>query len=105
MNHKHVWEVCKAVPERPGKKVPDNYAPYVPALAPVSFDQELALFAEVFKESYKLRQLADYDPHYRVSASEARAAVTEAREALARFRTADSAWREWFLSMVVIRPR
>jgi uncharacterized protein (UPF0332 family) len=79
IEHKKLRDLCGAIT---AKKLPPNVAPYLPTNG---FSSDLVTFARSVCEMYEKRHLADYDPFYQVTRSDALLAVSTARAALNRF--------------------
>jgi hypothetical protein len=82
--------------------LPAKYADYVPR---GGFGQDLIAVATALIDLQERRHLADYDPLFRVRASDAVLAVATSRSALARFRGANRAGRRIFLALLAFAPR
>jgi uncharacterized protein (UPF0332 family) len=88
-------EVAKSTPTM-------KYKPHVPQ---GGFGPSLTAFAIAFQELQEARHKSDYDPLYRLKASDARSAVSTARSALRRLKKAPAPKREMFLTLLLFSPR
>lgn len=99
IDHRSLRTTCQQVLQ---KEPAPKYKPHVPA---DGFGDDLNSLANAVVELKDKREAADYDPVYRVTATDALLAVDTARKALARFRTAGRAQRKAFLWLIVFPPR
>jgi uncharacterized protein (UPF0332 family) len=76
LDHKKLRDVCGAIKQQ---NPPLNFSPYFPAHG---FSADLIAFATAVVEAYEKRHLADYDPFYHVTRSDASVMVATARAAL-----------------------
>jgi hypothetical protein len=97
VDHKELRELCSKLPN-----MPRNLAQYAPA---GGFDADIKAFARALLELQTKRHDADYNPSIRVSRSDARLAVSTARDALQRLSTANPQSREAFLALLLFRIR
>jgi hypothetical protein len=88
-------DLCKST-------LPEKYSRYLPS---GGFGSDLVAVAAAVVDLQEKRHSADYDPHYRVSTSDAVLAVATARSALARFRTANRTRRKALVALLVFSPR
>ena len=84
------------------KTLPAKYAPYVPK---GGFGPDIHAVASAITDLQEKRHLADYDPLFRASTSDAVLVISTGRSALARFRAANRALRSDFVSLAVFAPR
>lgn len=83
-------------------KSPPKLASYEPK---GGFGPNLSALADAVGDLQEKRNLADYDPLFRVNMSDAALAVATARTAIARFKNANAAKRKAFVSLLVFPPR
>ena len=69
------------------------------------FGADLTAFAITFQELQEARHKSDYDPLFRLKASEVRLAVSSARIALDQLEKAPAPMREMFLTLLLFSPR
>jgi hypothetical protein len=65
----------------------------------------IAGFARVTGLLYELRNLADYDPSRKFTAGQAKAAISDARQAITWFQSGTKQQQEAFLTLLLFRPR
>jgi hypothetical protein len=99
VEHSSLRRVCEDVIKI---KLPLRYSRYEPA---GGFGEDLIALAGAVVDLQEKRHLADYDPLYRVTMSDAVLAVAKGRTALDRFRRANLTRRKAFLSLLVFSPR
>jgi hypothetical protein len=99
IEHKGLRTLCEHVLK---EALPSKYARYAPQ---GGFGADLIAFAAAVIELYEKRHLADYDPQFRASTSDAILSVSKSRTALARLRTANRVRRRMFVSLLVFSPR
>lgn len=75
------------------------------AIVPASGFGAIADFARVTFNLYEQRIRADYEPSIDFTANEAKLSVSEARQAIAWFRSCDEEQQKAFLTMLLFRPR
>jgi len=110
IDHRSLRSLCELVEriDKSGKKNPkklevsSRYLPYVPK---GGFGPDLLALAAAVVELQEKRHLADYDPSYRVSTSDAKAAVATSQDALSRLRNAGRTARRVFLALLIFSPR
>ena len=99
IDHRSLRELCAEAAKR-------NLAPRFALYAPrTGLGTEMQEFAETALELQRKRHSADYDPSTRIKSSDARLAVSAARNALNRLNGASAAGREAFLSLLLFGPR
>lgn len=99
IDHKILREVCEvAMKQAP----PSKYSRYIPM---GGFGADIHAFATAAIELQEKRHLADYDPLFRITASDVLLTVRTAQAALAKFQSADAALRNVFLALLAFRPR
>ena len=99
VDHRAIRELCQTVRlTTPSQK----YRPYIPVSG---FDANLRDVAGHVLALQRQRNTADYDPTHDVSRSEAQAAVSAAREALACWHAASATERDTFLHLLLFPPR
>jgi hypothetical protein len=69
------------------------------------FGEDIKGFAATLVALQNLRHLADYDPLFRPTKSNAAEIAKRSRDALARLRQADESLRKDFLTLVIFSPR
>jgi uncharacterized protein (UPF0332 family) len=84
LDHKKLRDVCTAIKQVPP---PLGLSPYFPTNG---FSADIVAFASAVVEAYEKRHLADYDPFYRVTRTDALATVATARTALGRLGNASA---------------
>jgi hypothetical protein len=99
VDHRVLRALCEDIPK---STLPPKYAPYSPI---GGFDSDIVAVASAVVELQEKRHAADYDPRLFVSASDASLAVSTARIALARLKSASGNSRKAFLTLVVFSPR
>lgn len=99
IEHKSLLRLCEDIVKT---KLPAKYAGYEPS---GGFGSDLQAFADALVDLQEKRHLADYDPLFRVTKSEAVLAVETGRTALARFKNANRVLRKTFLSLAVFSLR
>jgi hypothetical protein len=99
IDHRALRVLCEDV----GKPtLPAKYAKYAPG---GGFGPDLKAFAAAIIDLQEKRHLADYDPQFRVRASDAVVVVTAARDALTRFRSASRPQRRALMTLLLFSPR
>jgi hypothetical protein len=99
IDHRALRTLCEDIAK---STLPAKYSKYEP---PGGFGPDLIAVATAVVDLQEKRHLADYDPQYRVSTSDAILALATGRSALARFRAANRTRRKAFLSLLVFTPR
>lgn len=99
IDHRSLRAICEDVVK---PTLPAKYLKYEPR---GGFGSDLIALATAVAELQEKRHLADYDPLFRVSMSDAVLAVGTGRTALARFKSASRERQKAFLSLVVFSPR
>lgn len=99
IDHKSLRDICDEV-RRPILR--NRYKPYEPD---GGFGTHIRAFAESLLDLQQKRHAADYDPAMRFDSSEARAAVSAARAALAHLQHASDRERTALLALLVFPPR
>jgi uncharacterized protein (UPF0332 family) len=99
VEHRSLLRLCEDVVK---STLPAKYSDYEPA---GGFGADLQFFAGALVDLQEKRHLADYDPLFRVTKSEAVLAVETGRTALVRFRNANRTQRKAFVSLVLFAPR
>jgi uncharacterized protein (UPF0332 family) len=99
IDHRSLRELCKAIS---GTTLPAKYDAHAP---PTGFGRNIYDFATAVVDLQEKRHLADYDPQFRVTKSDALLTISTARAALARFDSASASEKEAFLSLLLFPPR
>ncbi|MCT8999992.1 hypothetical protein [Chelativorans intermedius] len=99
VDHKSLRLLCEEIRKQ---KLPAKYAKYEPE---GGFGPDLSAVATAFLELQEKRNIADYDPLFRVRTSDAVFAVATSRDAIQRLRGTRRARRKAFLSLVFFSPR
>ena len=99
IDHKSLRKLCEDVKKA---TLPTKYSGHSPR---AGFGYDLSALATAVVDLQEKRHLADYDPSYRVTISDAVLAVATSRTALDRFRRANRASRKAFISLLVFSPR
>lgn len=99
VDHRSLRQTCQQLLQ---KVVSPKYARYAPS---AGFGDDLIALANAVVELQEKRILADYDPLYRVTATDVAIVLDTARKALAQFRAANRTQRRAFLSLIVFQPR
>ena len=99
VDHRSLRALCEAISKA---TPPAKYSRYVPA---GGFSPDLKAVGTALVDLQEKRHLADYDPLFRTTTSDAILAVATGRSALVRFGAANRAHRSAFLSLVVITSR
>ncbi len=99
IDHGSLRRLCEDITK---SNLPAKYAPFMPQ---GGIGANISAFAAAMLDLQEQRHLADYDPSIRLRTSNAKTAVQIARAALQRFRNAQPAEREAFLSLLVFPPR
>lgn len=99
VGHRSLRELCEDVQKR---TLPQKYMPYVPS---GGFGADLLAVAVAVVDLQEKRHSADYDPLFRVSASDATLAISTARAAVERLARAGRGVRRTFISLLVFSPR
>jgi len=97
--HAAIRAVCENIIK---PQLPIRYVPYEPR---GGFGPDLVAVATAFIELYEKRHLADYDPLYHVTRSDAELATGTSATALDLFRNANPVARNVFLYLAVFSPR
>ncbi|MDP6954285.1 MAG: hypothetical protein QGF53_16150 [Alphaproteobacteria bacterium] len=99
IDHSRLKKICAEVK----KPLPQQkLMKYVPKKG---FGQHLTALAAAVIDLQERRNLADYDPQYRVEKSDAIMAISTCRDALERFGKANAAARNSFLYLLLFSPR
>jgi hypothetical protein len=96
VDHKRLRDLCSQL----GRIRPQNLP-----LLPIGGFGPIADFARISSNLYELRNLADYDPSRTFTPDAARAAISEARQAVTRFRRGSKEQQEAFLTALLFKPR
>jgi len=99
IDHKTLRDLCA---EAKKQTPPAKYAPYVPT---GGFDPNIQAFSTAAIDLQEKRNRADYNPELRFRTSDAKLAISAARSAVQRFRTAGEEHRKAFLTLLVCPPR
>ncbi len=99
IDHKRLRELCDDITK---PTLPAKYASYAPQNG---FGADIVAFATALVDLQEKRHLADYDPLFRATSSDALLVLRTAEAALERLRNANSAARDAFLTLLVFRPR
>jgi uncharacterized protein (UPF0332 family) len=99
IDHRSLRELCKAIS---GTNLPAKYAAHAP---PTGFGPNVYDFATAVLDLQEKRHLADYDPQFRVTKSDALLTISTARTALSRFDSAPPDQQQAFLSLLLFPPR
>lgn len=99
LQHRSVREFCDQVQRTP---LPPKIRDHAPK---AGFGLDLKAMAHAVVELQEKRHLADYDPGFRATASDATFAVATARAALAGFRRSNASTRKAFVCLAVFSPR
>jgi hypothetical protein len=111
VDHRVLLQLCEAVTRgdedtkpnpRAKAELPARYVPYAPR---DGFGADLSAVAAAVADLQEKRHSADYDPLFRVSLSDAVAAVSTGRTALTKLRNSGRTRRRAFLALVVFPPR
>jgi hypothetical protein len=94
IQHRHLIDLCENIVK---EKVPDKYKPFVPD---GGFGPDLLAVAKTFADLQEKRESADYDPLYRITASEAALTSRGGRTALEHWRNASAEMRRLFSLML-----
>jgi hypothetical protein len=84
------------------QNLPARYSALEP---PGGFGTDMIAVATALSDLQEKRHSADYDPLFRVRASDATLAIVTARTALRRFRSANAQKPKAFISLIVFKPR
>jgi hypothetical protein len=99
VEHGALRRLCEDAAKSP---LPSRYTKVVPGSG---FGADLQFFAGMLVALQDQRHLADYDPLFGTTRSETLVLVHRSREALMRFRAAEKALRDAFLTLVIFPPR
>jgi hypothetical protein len=99
VEHKSLRRLCEDIVK---STLPPRYSDHEPA---GSFGPDLQFFAAAVIDLQEKRHLADYDPLFRVTKSEALLDVERGRTALTRLRAASRIPRRAFLALILFSPR
>jgi hypothetical protein len=99
VDHKDLRELCSKVRDVNSSARIMQYAPAG------GFDLHIRTFADALLDLQESRHDADYNPSVRVRRSDARLAVSTARKALDRLRTAARSSRDAFLALLLFKAR
>jgi hypothetical protein len=99
VDHRSLRRLCEDIAKT---ALPARYAKYEP---PGGFGTDLIALSIAVVDLQEKRHLADYDPLFRVSASDAILAVATGRAALLRLRNVSRTRRKAFLSLLAFSPR
>src|SRR5262245_9318957 len=94
VQHRQLTDLCKNVVKA---KVPDKYKPYLPQ---GGFGPDLLAVAKTLIDLQGKRYSADYDPRFRVTASDASLTLQACRAALAHWRNVSASQRRLFILML-----
>ena len=81
----------------PKEKLPDKYKPYLPQ---GGFGPDLLAVAKTLTDLQGKRHSADYDPRYRITASDAALTLQAGRAALGHWRNVSAPRRRLFILML-----
>jgi hypothetical protein len=98
VDHARLRTLCSQLK---ASQMSSDLSPYVPA----GGFGEIIDFARLAANLLQLRNLADYHPSELFTIDEARAAVSEAREAIRHFQAANEKQQQVFLTLLLFRPR
>jgi len=98
-DHKELRELCSKI------KVPNLSGKLAQYASNGSFDSDTRAFAQALLELQERRHDADYNPSVRARKSDARLAISTARNALSKLRGANHASREAFLALLLFKIR
>ncbi len=99
INHTSISNICEQIEKT---TLAQKFSKYQPR---GGFHIDLKNVATTFLYLQERRHLADYDPLYRVTISEARLVILAGREALARFQSVNAEHRNAFSSLLLFAPR
>lgn len=99
IDHASLRQLCEDVKKT---TLPAKYSMYTPK---DGFSDDLIALATAVVDLQEKRHLADYDPLFRVSMSDAVLVVATGRAALERFRNASRTQRKTFISLLAFSPR
>jgi hypothetical protein len=94
VQHRDLTDLCKNIVKATS---PDKYKPYVPR---GGFGPDLLAVAKTLTDLQGKRHSADYDPRYRVTASDASLTLQAGRAALAHWRKVSASHRRLFILML-----
>jgi hypothetical protein len=98
VDHKTLRDVCKGITNPTSK-----YTAHSPTKS--GFGSDICAFATAVFELQEKRHLADYDPLFPVTKSDALLTISTARTAITRFGSAPTEEQEAFLSLLTFPPR
>lgn len=99
VDHRTLRRLCEDIAKQ---NLPNRYSRFAPE---GGFGPDLQFFARALTDLQDSRYLADYDPLFRATRSNASRIVKRGRDALGRFRDANRTLRRAFLTLVVFQPR
>ena len=99
VEHRELRDLCGKIK---GSAAPGRLAQYVPQN---KFDDETRTFTGLLLDLQEKRLDADYNPSIRLRTSDARLAITIARNAIGRLKDAKPESREAFLTLLLFRVR
>ena len=99
IEHRALRELCKALS---GASLPSKYLAHAPV---GGFGSNIRSFATALIDLQEKRYLADYDPQFQVTKSDALLTISTARTALVRFDSAPLDEKETFLNLLLFPPR
>jgi hypothetical protein len=97
--HKALRRLCEDIAK---SSLPRRYSKFEPE---GGFGEDLKFFATTLVTLQNVRHLADYDPLFRATRSNAADMVKRSRDALVRFRQADENLKRDFLTLLIFPPR
>lgn len=97
VDHARLRQLCQSIANKP-----DRYSRFAPE---GGFGSDMQFFASILVKLQNMRHLADYDPLFRATRSNAIQIVKDSHDALQRFRHASRGQRQAFLALVVFPSR
>jgi len=94
VTHRRLSELCENIVKQ---KLPDKYKPFQPQ---GGFGPDLLAVAKAFTDLQEKRHSADYDPLYRVTASDAKLTLQAGRTAFNHWRNVPRARRRLFILLL-----
>jgi hypothetical protein len=94
VQHRHLTDLCENIVK---ERLPDKFKPYVPL---GGFGPDLLAVAQTLADLQEKRESADYDPLYRLTASDASLTLRAGRAALAHWRNVSAGRRRLFILML-----
>ena len=98
IDHRALKRICNDITKR---TLPERYLRYLP---PGGFGTDIEAVATAIVDLQEKRHQADYDPRFRVSASDASLAIKTAQTALQRLRSASRARQKAFNNLLLFSP-